>query len=147
MALVKNIFLRVRVVFRVVSLTYLQQRKSGSRIGLNVTRLLPGVTVFSILLGCCYSAALAQEWRFKPALRQTRMRLPTHPQPEPSSTSAPNELLLALIATDDVETRQIRVKQKRNRGRSYPTLVDRTNKESGTAGWQRAYRHLLHLRC
>ena len=133
--LVKNIFLGF-VSYFASSLTHSQQRKSGSRIGLNVTRLLPRVTVFLILLGC-YSAALAQV-AIQTSVK-TNQNAPSYTISSPSlSTSASNELLLALIATDDVGSTNTRVQSVTGAGLTW-ILVDRTNKESGTAEIWRAF--------
>ena len=131
----KNIFRGLASYF-VSSLTRSRHRKSGSRIGLNVTHLLPRVTVLLILLGC-YSAALAQV-----AIQtsvNTNQNAPSSTISSPSlSTSAANELLLALIATDDVGSTNTRVQRVTGAGLTW-VLVHRTNQESGTAEIWRAF--------
>src|SRR6516225_4521280 len=109
-------------------LTYSKTGKSGPRVGIKATQLLPKLTFFVTVLGS-YGAAPGQV-AIKTSVN-TNQNIPSATVTSPAfSTSTANQLLLAFISTDDVEAGNTTVRSLTGAGLTW-VLVDRTNQESG----------------
>ena len=106
------------------------------RNGFLINRWLPTLTFLFVAFGC-YGIGAAQV--AIQASISTNQNLPSSTIGSPVfSTSATNELLLALIATDDIGSPNTAVQSVTGAGLTW-TLVERTNQEAGTAEIWRAF--------
>jgi len=135
-ALLNNIFqeLSSHVVSSPLNLSILRQ--SERRIGFNVSRLLSWLNFLFIVLGC-YGVGFSQV-AIQTSVSTDQNSASTKISSPVFSTSAANELLLALIATDDGSSTNMTVQSVIGAGLTW-SLVERTNKESGTAEIWRAF--------